>query len=464
MTNATTSIAPPALSTGTTAQKDTQSALKFITCGSVDDGKSTLIGRLLIDSRSVLLDQLANVSKSGEADLALFTDGLSAEREQGITIDVAYRYFNTAERKFIIGDAPGHEQYTRNMVTAASSADAAVVLVDATKLQWKSKALELLPQTRRHSLLVNLLRVPSIVFAVNKLDALEDESKPETAGQAALAFANISHALEAFAKAAGIEVTAIVPISALIGHNVVEPAPGWCGYQGPSLLDILELLPATPAEVEVPFAFPVQWVEKFSASSDTSQGRRIFWGRVATGGAQVGQQITILPSGQTATIAQVLGATRQPGAVLAGHSAGIVLDREVDVSRGDWLLAAEPKVAAAEDDFDTPVNTGTFSPSRDLKATIAWMDDEPLVAGRVYLALHGHRWIKAKIKRIVHKLDINTLAEEDADHLDANSIGHVEITLQDAIAALPYSRSRVLGSLVLVDTASHKTAGAVLIN
>lgn len=185
---------------------------------------------------------------------------------------------------------------------------------------------------------------------------------------------------------------------------------------------------------------------------------------MATGGAQVGQQITILPSGQSATIAQVLGHTRQPGSVLAGHSAGIVLDREVDVSRGDWLLAAEPKVQAAEDDFDTDVRVGTFNPSRDLKATVAWMDDEPLVAGRVYWALHGHRWIKAKIKRIVHKLDINSLAEEDADHLDANSIGHVELTLQEAIATLPYSRSRVLGSLVLVDTASHKTAGAVLIN
>jgi sulfate adenylyltransferase subunit 1 len=464
--NATTSIATPAGDTGATCQIDTKSALKFITCGSVDDGKSTLIGRLLIDSRSVLLDQLANVSKSGEADLALFTDGLSAEREQGITIDVAYRYFNTAERKFIIGDAPGHEQYTRNMVTAASSADAAVVLVDATKLQWQSKTLELLPQTRRHSLLVNLLRVPSIVFAVNKLDALEDAAKPETAGQAALAFANISHALQAFAQAAGINVTAIVPISALKGHNVVEPAAGWCGYQGPSLLDILELLPATPAETEIPFAFPVQWVEKFSSSSDTSQGRRIFWGRVATGGVQIGQPVSILPSGQTATVAQVLSATRQPGPVQAGHSAGIVLDREVDVSRGDWLLAVAPKTDAQADadEFETDVNPGIFNPSRELKATVAWMDDEPLVAGRVYWALHGHRWIKAKIKRIVHKLDINTLAEEDASQLDANAIGHVELTLQEAIATLPYQQSRVLGSLILVDTASHKTAGAVLIN
>jgi sulfate adenylyltransferase subunit 1 len=427
----------------------------------VDDGKSTLIGRLLIDSRSVLQDQLANVSKSGEADLAQFTDGLSAEREQGITIDVAYRYFNTVKRKFIIGDAPGHEQYTRNMVTAASSADAAVVLVDATKLQWQDPALALLPQTRRHSLLCHLLRVPSIVFAVNKLDALGDN--------AAQAFVNIRGALEVFALAAGIEVATIVPISALKGHNVVESAPdGWCGYTGPSLLGILELLPVTPADTNLPLAFPVQWVEKFSASADTSQGRRVFWGRVAAGVAQVGQTIKVLPSGQTATVAQVLGHTRKPRSVQAGHSAGIVLDREVDVSRGDWLLAVEaPAVPAAlaDDDFDSaPAAASSLAPSRELKVTVAWMDDEPLIAGRVYWALHGHRWVKARVKRVIHRLDINTLAEEDADALPANSIGHVELLLQEPLAARPFEQSRVLGALVLVDTASHKTAGAALIN
>jgi len=432
----------------------------------VDDGKSTLIGRLLIDSRSVLQDQLANVSKSGEADLAQFTDGLSAEREQGITIDVAYRYFNTATRKFIIGDAPGHEQYTRNMVTAASSADAAVVLVDATKLQWQNPGLELLPQTRRHSLLANLLRVPSIVFAVNKLDALEDATKPETAGQAALAFTNIRGALEEFALAAGIEIATTVPISALKGHNVVDSVDGWCGYTGPSLLDILELLPNTPSDTALPLAFPVQWVERFSASSDTKQGRRVFWGRVATGQALVAQSIKVLPSGQTATVAQVLGHTRQPGTVAAGQSAGIVLDREVDVSRGDWLLQVQAAAPgpAAEDDFDTPTAATSLPPSRELAVTVAWMDDEPLIAGRVYWALHGHRWVKARVKRIVHRLDINTLAEEDADSLSANAIGHIELLLQEPIAALPFAQSRVLGSLVLVDTASHKTAGAALIN
>ena len=423
---------------------DTQSALRFITCGSVDDGKSTLIGRLLVDSRSVMLDQLANVSKSGETDLAQFTDGLSAEREQGITIDVAYRYFATPQRKFIIGDAPGHVQYTRNMVTAASSAHAAVVLVDATKLKWNVDGLvDLLPQTRRHSLLVNLLRVPGIVFAVNKLDALGQD--------ATAAFKKIRTALEAFATHAGITVTAIIPVSALKGDNVVTATPGWCDYEGPSLLALLEQLPVTAAETDVPFAFPVQWVEKFSGSSDTSQGRRVFWGRVATGSVEPGDTISILPSGQTATVAQVLNHARVPKQVAAGHSAGIVLDREVDVSRGDWLLASND----APSHFDT---------TREIKATVAWMDDEPLVAGRAYWALHGHRWIKAKVKRIVHSLDVNTLEEHDATQIEPNAIGHIELTLQEAIAALPYAKSRVLGSLILVDTASHKTSGALMLS
>ncbi|WP_310609069.1 GTP-binding protein [Limnohabitans sp.] len=422
---------------------NTQNALKFITCGSVDDGKSTLIGRLLVDTKAVLQDHLAGVQRSGETDLALLTDGLSAEREQGITIDVAYRYFNTEARKFIIGDAPGHEQYTRNMVTAASSADAAVVLIDAIKLDWKNPALELLPQTRRHSLLVNLLRVPSIVFAINKLDAVED---------AALAYKNIEAALRKFAQEAGIAVTAMVPVSALKGWNVVDTTnadqAAWCGYTGPSLLSILEDLPNTPAETEVAFSFPVQWVEKFHDSGVTTQGRRVFWGRVATGTIEPGQTIKVFPSGQTAVVSQVLSATRQPQNKAAGHSAGIVLDREVDVSRGDWLLAAE----------------GSPEGQRQLNTTIAWMDDEPLVAGRVYWALHGHRWVKAKVQRVVHRLNVNTLAEEDASELAPNAIGHVTLALQEPLVTLPFKQSRILGALVLVDTATHKTSGAVLVN
>ena len=464
----TLTIEPVSINTPLEVTQDTRAALRFVTCGSVDDGKSTLIGRLLVDSRAVLQDHLAGVQRAGVTDLALLTDGLSAEREQGITIDVAYRYFSTESRKFIIADAPGHEQYTRNMVTAASSADAAVVLVDATKLDWKLPVPELLPQTRRHSLLVNLLRVPSIVFAINKLDAVEEP---------ALAFAHISAALNQFSLEAQISVGAIVPVSALIGYNVVDAKPGWCNYSGPSLLEILEHLPATPADTEHAFAFPVQWVEKpaptlptslgalppegavppkdglsaerFSSSADTSQGRRIFWGRIASGAVQIGQQITVLPSGKTATVAQVLDHARQPGSVLAGHSAGVILDRELDVSRGDWLLASTG--------FEPPLGT------REITATVAWMDEEPLVAGRLYWALQGHRWVKAKIKRIVHQIDINTLAVHDVAKLEVNAIGVVEMALLEPIAALPYKQSRVLGSLILVDTASHKTSGAALV-
>ena len=448
-------IADTAAAAGAAAQNDHISALKFITCGSVDDGKSTLIGRLLVDSRAVLQDHLAGVQRGGEVDLALLTDGLSAEREQGITIDVAYRYFATEERKFIIGDAPGHEQYTRNMVTAASQADAAVVLVDATKLDWKNPQLALLPQTRRHSLLVHLLRVHSLVFAVNKLDAVEDPQ---------LAFQHIGAALAQFAQDAGIQVAATVPVSALKGWNVVDRHSGWCGYEGPSLLQILELLPNTPADTGLPLAFPVQWVEKFSSSSDTSQGRRVFWGRVAAGSVQPGSAVQVFPSGQLATVAQVLDHARRPTTVGAGESAGIILDREVDVSRGDWIVAAPTQAAVAEDDFDAPAAVPAWPGQREIKATVAWMDNEPLLAGRVYWALHGHRWVKAKVRRVVHRLDINTLAEEDAERLDPNAIGHVELLLQEPLPAAPFSQARVLGSLILVDTASNATAGAVLVN
>ena len=366
---------------------DTGTALRFITCGSVDDGKSTLIGRLLVDSKTVLQDQLAGVQRGGETDLALLTDGLSAEREQGITIDVAYRYFSTAKRKFIIGDAPGHEQYTRNMVTAASAADAAVVLVDATKLAWAAEVedgtvvkRELLPQTRRHTLLAHLLRVQSIVFAINKLDAI---------GDAGLAFERISTALNAFAEAAGVQVAGIVPISALKGWNVATRHADWVGYEGPSLLALLEDLPVTVQDEAVPFAFPVQWVEKFSSSADTSQGRRVFWGRVASGHVEPGQRVTVLPSNQTATVAQVLNHTRHPQAVHAGHSAGIVLDRQLDVSRGDWIV--------------TP---GSVRESRRFSATLAWLDTEPAVVGRKYWLRHGNRWLQGRIAAIDSRLDI----------------------------------------------------------
>ena len=454
----TDSIAAPASPASAPSQTDTETALRFITCGSVDDGKSTLIGRLLVDTKAVLQDHLAGVTRGGEADLAQLTDGLQAEREQGITIDVAYRYFATESRKFIIGDAPGHEQYTRNMVTAASSADAAVVLVDATKVDWQRADLALLPQTRRHSLLLNLLRVPSVVFAINKLDAVAD---------AALAYQHIRGALQAFAASAGITPAAIVPISALKGWNVVDTGhqnPGWCGYVGPTLLEILQRLPVTPRETGLPLAFPVQWVEKFSASSDTAQGRRIFWGRVATGSVAPGTPVQLLPGGQTAVVAQVLDHARAPKAVAAGHSAGIVLDRELDVSRGDWIVAAPtPAAVVAADDFEDSTPQAAWPTTRELRTTIAWLDDEPLLPGRVYWTLHGHRWVKAKVQRIAERLNIHTLAREEATQLEPNAIGHVDLLLQEPIPATPFAHSRVLGALILVDTASHRTAGAVLV-
>lgn len=421
-----------------TTHTATRPALKFITCGSVDDGKSTLIGRLLVDSKSVLQDHLAGVQRHGETDLALLTDGLSAEREQGITIDVAYRYFSTESRKFIIGDSPGHEQYTRNMVTAASSADAAVVLVDATKLDWSANGFSLLPQTRRHSLLLKLLRVPSIVFAINKLDAVTD---------AATAFVNIAGALQTFADHAALDITAIVPVSALKGWNVVNPEPNWCNYSGPSLLQLLESLPVTAYEEDAALAFAVQWVEKFHDSADTSKGRRVYWGRVGAGIARPGDSIRVFPSGQTAVIKEVLNSVRQPTDITAGHSAGLVLDREVDISRGDWVLAQH---------HDAPSQNP-------LNVTLAWLDDEPLVAGRVYWALHGHRWVKAKVLRIMHRLDVNSLQELEASELPPNAIGHVQLSLQQPLVTLPFEISRSLGSLVLVDTATHKTSAAVMV-
>ena len=433
-------------------------ALTFITCGSVDDGKSTLIGRLLMDSKAVLADQLASASskslKAGndqQPDLAAFTDGLQAEREQGITIDVAWRYFATPARKFIIGDTPGHEQYTRNMVTAATNADAAVVLVDATKLDWRNAGLALLAQTRRHSLLVNRLRVPSVVFAVNKLDAVDD---------ATVAFVNISAALHRFAEQAGIQHAATVPVSALLGYNVVDANSGWAGYTGPSLLSLLETLPTTAqadaadnahsANNALQAHLAVQWVEINHSANHTHLGRRIYWGRLAAGQLSVGQPVQC--NGQTAAVAQLLSTTRQvlpqaSGAQQLDASYGVVLDREIDISRGDWLLS---------DDASAGTQQAT--------ATVAWLDEQPLTVGRAYWALLGHRWVKAKVSAINHRIDIDTLATEPAQALSANSIGQVQLQFQAKLPVQPYRLSRWLGSLILVNTASHATAGAVLID
>jgi sulfate adenylyltransferase subunit 1 len=412
-------------------------ALRFLTAGSVDDGKSTLIGRLLFDSRAILADQLDTLEKKAAGapiDLSLLTDGLEAEREQGITIDVAYRYFATKTRKFIIADAPGHEQYTRNMVTAAAGSDAAVVLVDITKLDTTTRPVVLLPQTRRHALLAHLLRVPSIVFAVNKLDAVDDPAQ---------AYAAVHGALLGFAEAAGFRVAGIVPVSALRGDNVTQPldAP-W--YDGPSLLQLLESLPTAQERKDGDLLVPVQYVAR--EGEGTGNQPRTLWGRVAHGRVKAGDAVQLFPNGEVATVAEVRLAGEVVDVVEAGRSAGIVLDRQIDVSRGDWI--GTPKTIQAAQRFS---------------ATLAWLDTEPAVLGRKYWVRHGNRWVQARITAIEHRLDIHTLEEIDAHELAVNEIGHVVIETQQPLPVESYETNRVGGALIVVDPASNRTSGALLV-
>ncbi len=411
-------------------------ALRFLTAGSVDDGKSTLIGRLLYDSRAILADQLDTLEKKAAGapiDLSLLTDGLEAEREQGITIDVAYRYFATKSRKFIIADAPGHEQYTRNMVTAAAGSDAAVVLVDITKLDT-SKPVSLLPQTRRHALLAHLLRVPSIVFAVNKLDAVDDPGR---------AFATVKTALEDFARQADIEVAGIIPVSALRGDNVTQPLDAdW--YDGPSLLQLLESLPALQERKDGDLLIPVQYVSR--EGEGTGNQPRTLYGRIAHGRVKSGDTVQLFPSGQTAVVAEVRLAAEVVDVAEAGQSAGVVLDRQLDVSRGDWISTPQ-----------------AIREAQRFTATLAWLDVEPAVVGRKYWVRHGNRWVQARIAAIDSRLDIHNLQSTEAHELAVNDIGHVTIETQQPLPVEAYADNRVGGSLIIVDPASNRTSGALLV-
>jgi len=412
-------------------------ALRFLTAGSVDDGKSTLIGRLLYDSRAILADQLDTLERKAAGapiDLSLLTDGLEAEREQGITIDVAYRYFATRSRKFIIADAPGHEQYTRNMVTAAAGSDAAVVLVDITKLDTHAEPVALLPQTRRHALLARLLRVPSIVFAVNKLDAVADPAQ---------AYAAVRSALLAFAADAGIEVAGIVPVSALRGDNVTQPLQAdW--YDGPSLLQLLESLPTAQERTSGSLLLPVQYVAR--DGDGTGNQPRVLWGRIAHGAVREGDAVQLFPSGERATVREVRIAGAVVDVAQAGQSAGILLDRQIDVSRGDWI--ATP---------DTMQHAQRFS------ATLAWLDTEPAVVGRKYWVRHGNRWVQARIAAIESRLDIHTLDATDAHALAVNDIGHVVVETQAPLPIEAYETNRVGGALIVVDPTTNRTSGALLV-
>jgi len=412
-------------------------ALRFLTAGSVDDGKSTLIGRLLYDSRAILADQLDTLEKKAAGapiDLSLLTDGLEAEREQGITIDVAYRYFATKKRKFIIADAPGHEQYTRNMVTAAAGSDAAVVLVDITKLDTSAKPLPLLAQTRRHALLAHLLRVPSIVFAVNKIDAVEHPAQ---------AFDAVRDALLDFAERAGITVAEIIPVSALRGDNVTQPLDAdW--YDGPSLLQVLESLPPTQERKDGDLLIPVQYVAR--EGEGTGNQPRTLWGRVAHGRVKAGDAVQLFPSGQLATVAEVRLAGEAVDVVEAGQSAGVVLDRQLDVSRGDWIA--------------TP---STVHETQRFSATLAWLDTEPAAIGRKYWVRHGNRWVQARITGIESTLDIHTLEANGAHQLAVNEIGQVTVETQQPLPVEAYEVNRIGGSLIIVDPASNRTSGALLV-
>jgi sulfate adenylyltransferase subunit 1 len=420
-----------AVTTTTTTDKPVADhrALRFLTAGSVDDGKSTLIGRLLFDAQAILADQLDVLAKraAGEPiDLSLLTDGLEAEREQGITIDVAYRYFATRSRKFIIADAPGHEQYTRNMVTAAAGSDAAVVLVDITKIDWQARPLKLLPQTRRHALLAHLLRVPSIVFAVNKLDAVADIQA---------AFEATQEALHAFAAEAGITVAGIIPVSALRGDNVTTKLDAaW--YNGPSLLQLLESLPTTQERTEGALLQAVQYVARDSGTEAEGAGHlaRVFWGRIAHGSVKAGDPVQVFPSGERATVAEARRAGRT------------VLDRQLDISRGDWIA--------------TP---GSLAATQRFEATLAWLDTEAAQLGRKYWVRHGNRWVQARISAIEHKLDIHTLEPIDAHELAVNEIGRVVVELQQPLPLEAYETNRVGGALIVVDPTSNRTSGALLV-
>ena len=433
------------MSTNTPAIADHR-ALRFLTAGSVDDGKSTLIGRLLFDSRAILADQLDTLEKRAAGspiDLSLLTDGLEAEREQGITIDVAYRYFATKQRKFIIADAPGHEQYTRNMVTAAAGSDAAVVLVDITKLDTHEVPVKLLAQTRRHSLLAQLLRVPSIVFAINKLDAVDDPAQ---------AYEAVRAALLAFAAEAKMEVAGIIPVSALRGDNVTQPPlaanaalPAWADwYDGPSLLQLLESLPTAQERTVGDLLIPVQYVAR--DGDGIGDQPRTLWGRIAHGSVKAGDEVQLFPSRQKAIVAEVRVAGELVDAAVAGQSAGLSLDRQLDVSRGDWI--ATP---------DTVKDTYRFS------ATLAWLDTEPAVIGRKYSVRHGNRWVQARITAIDSRLDIHTLEKTDAHELAVNEIGHVTIETQQPLPVEAYATNRVGGSLIIVDPTSNRTSGALLV-
>ncbi len=407
--------------------------LRFITCGSVDDGKSTLIGRLLYESQQIFSDQLEAVTadsrtmgtQGGELDLALLVDGLAAEREQGITIDVAYRFFSTDKRKFIVADTPGHEQYTRNMVTGASTADLAVILVDARK--------GVLTQTRRHSYLVSLLGIRQVVLAINKVDAIDyDQDR----------IAAIDADYREFAASIGLENVTTIPTSALLGDNILTRSANTPWYDGPTLLGHLENVPVPDLAAETAFRMPVQTVIRPDLDF------RGFAGQLTAGRIRPGDEVRVLPGGQTTAVAGIHTLDGELPEAEAGQSVTLTLADEIDVSRGDVLAAAgnPPEVA---DQFE---------------ADVVWMAEEPLVPGRHYLLKIGTRTVGATVSPPKHRVDVNTLAHVAANTLELNEIGVATLTLDRAVPFEPYTQDRNLGGGILIDRLTNNTVGAVLLH
>jgi bifunctional enzyme CysN/CysC len=411
-----------------------KSLLRLLTCGSVDDGKSTLLGRLLFDSKMVLEDQLAALEtdsrKSGtqgdKLDFALLVDGLSAEREQGITIDVAYRFFATARRKFIVADTPGHEQYTRNMVTGASTADLAILLVDARK--------GVLTQTRRHSHLVHRLGIRHLVLAVNKMDL---------AGYGRERFEAVAAQYRAFADEAGIGAFTAIPIAALTGENIAGRGSQMGWYQGPTLLEHLETVPLAAARAgEGAFHMAVQWVNR------PDSGFRGYAGRVAGGTVRPGDEIVILPSGARSRVERIVTFDGDLERAAEGRSVTLTLTDEVDCSRGAVIAAAGSAPAVA----DT------------LAADLVWMGDEPLVPGRAYWLKIGAVTVSATVSKVDHILDVDSGRPAPARLLALNDIGRCELRLDRPVAAIPYARGRELGAFILIDKLSNATSAAGMID
>jgi bifunctional enzyme CysN/CysC len=410
-----------------------KSLLRFITCGSVDDGKSTLIGRLLYDSKMIFEDQLAQLeadSKSvgtqgGAIDFALLVDGLAAEREQGITIDVAYRFFSTDKRKFIVADTPGHEQYTRNMVTGASTADLAVILIDARK--------GVLTQTRRHSFLVSLMGIRHVVLAVNKMDLVAyDQAR----------FDEIARDYRAFAAEVGLKSVLAIPISGLAGDNIASLSGNTPWYDGPSLMDHLETVELDEDRLQRgPFRMPVQWVNRPNLDF------RGFAGFIASGVIRPGDAVRVLPSGKTSTVARIVTLDGDLPSAAAGQSVTLTLTDEIDCSRGDVISIADnpPEVA---DQFE---------------ADLVWMADAPLLPGRPYWLKIGTKLVSAAITEIKHKVNVNTLEEAAAKALELNEIGVVNLSLDQAIAFEPYAANQDLGGFILIDRLSNATLGCGMI-